>query len=243
MNSDFDYEEFINSVFFKKGLIGFNLDTKVPFTRKNNIVQYDTTIITSSTLNNLLQDRDNGTVDTPNVRPSLYCSLLKGIIPNNVRKDIATQWMSTLNVINQLNCEYESSFMLIGIGGSYLDRHKHAKFIKQTLTFQFDFPEFTNPKSNQDSYINLYDDSGNVTHQLAKNKTNKSVFTISDNIRHDAYFKNLRFYWIYDFEEYLDLESVDFGDFEFLKFENTSVVGQRPKVYEKKRPPPLLVNY
>lgn len=218
MNSHLDYDNLINSVFFKKGSIVFNSGISQPCFREDNLVVFDTTIPTLTKLNNLLKDRDNGVRHSMNIWPALYYSLMNGIIPNDTRRNIVTQWMSTLEVINQLECECLCSILLIGISGSYLGKHRHATTNKQTLTFQFDFPEFGNSDS-RDNYINLYDDNDNLTHQLSQNKTNKSVFTIRNNVQHVAYFRNLRFYWIYDFEEYLNFDKINFGDFEFLNFE------------------------
>lgn len=213
--SAFDLDYFINSTFCKKGSVVFNTDNKNPQFRLDRIIQFDATIPSIKKINSLINDRQQEKFELINIWPSLYNSLVRSTLPDELFNIISIQWQSVLNVINQINIEPEIGVLMIMLPDVHIVTHTHQSNIKQTLTFEFNFPEH-NCDSKEESYIRLYLDNKIVN--LKKGTSNKTAFTILDNVKHSAYCKNLKFFWVYDFSEHLDLSKVDFCDFEFLNF-------------------------
>jgi hypothetical protein len=209
-----EYDALINSLFFKKGEIVFGPEG--PTLRTNKIAIYDTA---AYSINESILDRDvdNSPMIETRVYTSLFYNLIYSTLLKGVKQKIVYQWTSTIKVIKQIGINPRSSFLMVSIGGSYASKHKHDPTVKQTLTFKFEFPEFTDSLYRDDA-INLYNENDVITHRLLTGKTNKSVFVIKENMKHDAHSKCLKFFWIYDFDEYLDLSNIDFGDFEFVEF-------------------------
>lgn len=219
MNDNIDWHNFLDSSVCLRGMISFDTENNQPIFRENGIILFDTSIPSIDKLNKLLSNGTQGQRgNTRDMWPSLYITLT--LLPDNLKKNIVTQWISTLQVIEQLSVKSSLSFLVIGRPGKYLPKHRHGNLTKQTLTFQFEFPNYTEATTyNLDnSYIRLYDANDCATHELVTGKTNVTAFTIMNNTKHDANFKNLKFCWIYDFDNYLDLDKVDLGDFEFLEF-------------------------
>jgi hypothetical protein len=223
MNDNIDWGEFLKSAFCLNAKLVFDTKDNQSMYRPNGIISYDTSIPSMDKLSKVLNNEEKTLLNKVNVFPiwpSLYYSLFMPTTSGVFKKNIIDQWMSTLRIINQLQAEPILSFLIIGDSGKYLNKHQHFELTKQTVTFQFEFPTFSNLTlpDLKDSSIKLYDENNNVTHELARGKSNKTMFTILDDCKHDAYFKHLKFCWIYDFRDYVDLSKVDFGDFEFLNF-------------------------
>lgn len=211
----FDLDYFVKSTFCKKGSVVLNTNNKNPQFRMDRIIQFDASLPDFKKVNSLIDFRNRQNSETINIWPSLYTSLTRSTLSEEMFTLISSQWKSVLNVIRQIDQEPDIGSLMIMSPDVSVIKHTHQPSIKQTLTFEFNFPEYTCDSSNE-SDISLYVDDQVL--KLKHGSTNKTVFTILDNIEHSAYCKNLKFFWVYDFNNYIDLTKVDFGDFEFLEF-------------------------
>jgi hypothetical protein len=210
----FDLDYFVNSTFCKKGSVVLNTN-KNPQFRSDRIIQFDASLPDFKKVNSLREFRNNQNSETINIWPSLYTSLTRSTLSEEMFILVSSQWQSVLNVIRQIDQEPDIGSLMIMLPDVNVVKHTHQSSIKQTLTFEFNFPEYTCDSLNE-SNISLYIDDR--AFKLKHGSTNKTVFTILNNHEHSAYCKNLKFFWVYDFVNYIDLSKVDFGDFEFLEF-------------------------
>jgi hypothetical protein len=219
MNYNIDWGEFLKSAFCLKALVEFDINTNVSKFRDDGVIQFDTTLYDSDnirSLHNQVLPKDIG--ESRSIWPSLWYSLIAThSLDIGIIRLIERQWSSVLNVIEQLKYKPFRGFLLIMPPGSSVYKHKHASYIKEALTFQFNFPEYvdnTLPKSA----VRVYDSKTDDIRYL-KSSTNKTLFTLKDDIIHDCFCNNLRFLWVNFFTEHIDLKNIDLGDFELGTFE------------------------
>lgn len=219
MNDNINWSEFLKSTFCLKGLVEFDIDTNKSKFRGDGVIQFDTTMYNLNNIQSLYSHvlpKDIG--ESRSIWPSLWYSLIAAhSLSDDIIKLIQYQWSSVLGIIEQLKYKPIRGFLLIMPPGSNVYKHKHASYIKEALTFQFNFPKYVD-KTLPNSAVRVYDkESGKI--RYLNSSTNKTLFSLKDDIIHDCFCNNLRFLWVNFFTEHIDLKNIDLGDFELGIFE------------------------
>jgi hypothetical protein len=125
----------------------------------------------------------------------------------SVRNTIVNQWNETYNVVNKLNVSPKAVHFAIQPPGASWKKHTHSTNCKQTLTFCYMFTEQAISGDNHSRFI-----VDNGTEHSFVYPSNRFYFTFKDNLKHQSISNEWRFFWIYDFDQYIDIPNSDFTE-------------------------------
>jgi len=123
----------------------------------------------------------------------------------SVRNTIVNQWNETYNVVNKLNVSPKAVHFAIQPPGALWKKHTHSINCKQTLTFCYGFTEQAISGDNPSRFV-----VDNGTEYSFVYPGNRFYFTFKDNLKHQSISNEWRFFWIYDFDQYIDVPDSDF---------------------------------
>ena len=118
---------------------------------------------------------------------------------------IIDQWAETYNVIDKLGVAPKSVHFAMQPPGAFWKKHIHSVDCKQTLTFCYGFAE---QAIDSDKPSRFVVDNG-VEHEFVY-PSNKCYFTFRGNLAHQSVSNEWRFFWIYDFDQHIEVPESDF---------------------------------
>jgi hypothetical protein len=121
------------------------------------------------------------------------------------RDMIIDQWAETYDIVNRLNVGPKSAHFAMQPPGSFWKKHIHSTDCKQTLTFCYGFTEQAIEADNPSRFVV---DNG-VEHEFVY-PSNRFYFTFRDNLAHRSISNEWRFFWIYDFDQHVEVPESDF---------------------------------
>jgi len=212
-----NFKRFKDSAFVNLGHSRFDYQTGTYFLNKPSIL-FETSIFLRfhhDEINNFneLENKPGG-FDKSQALVHLKKALLINdplFLDIEFKKEIARQWLETSTIIDTLEKKPKWSILLINEPGIVVPKHTH-KF-QQTLTFCYTF---------EDEKANVFDNSCLILGSNGERKVNftndkKSYFTILDFLPHEVRSNEWRFFWVYDFDEYVSIPKEDEIDFTYLK--------------------------
>lgn len=122
-----------------------------------------------------------------------------------VRNTIVNQWNETYNTVNKLNVSPKVVHFAMQPPGALWNKHTHSVNCKQTLTFCYKFDEFAISNDEPSRFV-----VDNGTEHSFVYPGNRFYFTFKDNLKHQSISNEWRFFWIYDFDQYIDVPDSDF---------------------------------
>jgi hypothetical protein len=220
MTDDLDFEGFLSSPFCRKGSLSMTRPRFEPLFRNNGVIQFESTVFTKHDVSKIVMNQFVNGKDSPNIWPALYYNLLAAQTIGPFKTLIQNQWTETLDVISKIDAQSVSSFFLIIKPGGGLSKHIHSPKIKQTITFKYNFDFLDMNSKVEKSYVKLFEEE--QTQIMFDETLDKVIFTMLDNTPHEAMCKNLSFFWIYDFEEYIEFPTNH--DFRIGEFHNVQEI-------------------
>jgi hypothetical protein len=212
-----DFKRFKDSGFINLGHCRFDYQTSTYFLYKINVL-FETSIslrFEQHEINNFnqLENKPSG-FDKSQALVHLKKALLINdplFLDIEFKKEIARQWLETSTIIEKLDKKPRWSILLITEPGIVVSKHTH-KF-QQTLTFCYKF---------DDERADVFEDScfilgPNGERQVNFTDDNKFYFTFLDYLPHEVRSNEWRFFWVYDFDEYITIPKEDEIDFTYLK--------------------------
>ena len=118
---------------------------------------------------------------------------------------IVDQCAETYDVVNKLNVRPKAVHFAMQPPGAFWKKHTHSVDCKQTVTFSYGFSEQAITSDEPSRFIV---DNGKE-HEFVY-PSNKFYFTFRDNLAHKSISNEWRFFWIYDFDQYVDVEASEF---------------------------------
>jgi hypothetical protein len=135
--------------------------------------------------------------------PPLH-KFLSDSLPSNLKQVILDQWIEVGSIVEGLGVKPITAHFVILPAGKNVITHRHMPICKHILTFMYRFME---------NSINTYDSSYldiNRKVQIYPD-TDKVCFSIYDNLPHSSVSNEWRFFWVYDFDQYVNVPSdIDF---------------------------------
>jgi hypothetical protein len=122
-----------------------------------------------------------------------------------VRNTIVSQWNETYNIVNKIKVRPKAAHFAMQPPGADWKKHDHSTNCKQILTFCYKFDEFAISNNEPSRFII---DNG-IEHTFIY-PNNKFYYTFRDNLFHKSISNEWRFFWIYDFDQYIDVPDSDF---------------------------------
>lgn len=196
-----DFKLLKQSDFYKKGSYFIKYDPE-SYSLKLSKARYFNALTDMHGKNNISEIKQYGLANEKHlVLPSLYHLLKTSTLDENFRNLIFDQWLEVASVLDKFNLPHIASMVYIGEGkNAFSKNHKHAPYVKQTITFMYNFGV------NSDlSYVGVEDKK----YYFPKNNE-KLILSMKDNPTHCASMEGgWSFIWINDFTNYIDIpESV-----------------------------------
>lgn len=173
-------------------------------TGESSIVEqsvFDTVPFSHSEISNLKQ-RDfsnNG----PTVAPSLHKLLDPVIMPVEMRDLIVDQWTEVSSIIDTVGKKSFNSLLIIQPPGAFNPKHKHRSVTKRTITFCYKYDE-DRIIDEMKSKLRIELEEGKET-VIMYPDVPKTLMLFTDNYPHKSISYEWRFYWVYDFDEHVDI--------------------------------------
>jgi hypothetical protein len=188
-------QEFRKNRLFKIGCLNYDRDTDTVFS--HSLASFDTTIVDDELLLKI-RERDYQNVAMP-VGPALSRALDSTVGDEN-RKALIDQWREVEAIVSALPVRpYVANLIVQPPAGA--DRlHTHAKVCKQTMTFCFTYTE-ESIESSSESHLFISDTIVPYTNE------HKIMFSFRDNPKHRSVSNEWRFFWVYDFDKYVEVPS------------------------------------
>ncbi len=138
---------------------------------------------------------------------------LDSTVKETVRTAIIDQWAETYDIVNRLNVEPNSVHFAIQPPGAEWNKHNHSIDCKQTLTFCYTFNEYAIEGQGESKFVV----ENEIEYDFIFPK-DKFYFTFRNNLLHKSISNEWRFFWIFDFDRYIDIPASDFVEMP-IKFE------------------------
>lgn len=206
-----DIQKFKNSDFFKKNAQSYNIvDKKNISSHNQNWLILDATSITLTKLSNYKCYNQN----TSTIRAGLFANLRYSDLDCSWQNEIIKQWKEVTEITNNIISDYIISTLVITLPPTSIEPHKHFDLTKQTITFRFIYDSEVVEEVSPSVY--LLEDQTQL--RLDDYLSPKSYFSIRDNKMHGAKINRLTFFWLFDYPQYIDHSSIDFGEFKYCEF-------------------------
>jgi hypothetical protein len=123
-----------------------------------------------------------------------------------LRTAIINQWAETYEVVNRIPVIPSTVHFAMQPPAAPWKKHNHSMDCKQTLTFCYTFDEHSinNPEPSR-FVIN----NNGIDYSFIYPK-DKFYFTFRDNMLHESISNEWRFFWIFDFDQYIDIPDTNF---------------------------------
>lgn len=204
MANELDFHYLIVSKFFETGQYSFSLnDEGNLIVQKREVSLFDAHCSPSSQTIRRLHEKTYQTSEA-----YLGASLSRALdstVKQSVRTAIINQWAETYDIVNQIDTEPSSVHFAIQPPGAEWNKHTHSIDCKQTLTFCYTFNEYAIDGSEQSRFVV----ENEIEHDFIFPK-DKFYFSFRDNLPHKSISNEWRFFWIFDFDRYVDIPSSDF---------------------------------
>jgi len=204
---DINFADFRNSQFFKdvssfmKAIKGLHEYKHTEGHLAFNVLTIDNDYIIKRKNQNLTLTDNLHVLKQACFIPHLHFFLNSPYIPENFKNLIIDQWIEVETVIQTISQRPIYSLLLICEPGANVDYHDHGNDCKQTITFNYKFFE-EKDDSIEDTVVVLNDN------KIKMPEIKKTYFTMIDNPRHAARFKEWNFLWVYDFNDYINIPNI-----------------------------------
>jgi hypothetical protein len=121
------------------------------------------------------------------------------------RDMIIDQWAETYDVVNRLKVRPKSVHFAMQPPGAFWNKHIHSVDCNQTLTFCYGFTEQAIDADEPSGFI-----VDNGTEHRFVYPDDKFYFTFKGNLAHRSISNEWRFFWIYDFDQHIEVPDSDF---------------------------------
>lgn len=192
-----NFADFKESTFFKLGLSALHPRTENLFFKEGNLT-FDASLYS---MNDILQlEKYNLTFMDIGIKPHLYRSLIrKNSITTEWKNIIITQWDEVNALIKKIPYPYISAQFTVQSPDNYIIYHTHSEISKHVLTFVYTFDENYSEYTGYTSWV-----KDNKTHRFNYPSKNKFFMSFYDNVPHDSKSNIWRFFWVYDFYQYVE---------------------------------------
>lgn len=200
MENKIDFSYLIGSTFFYTGTNAMAPDeNKKASYQKREIPLFDAYCgVTPTTI----RDLHNKTYRSAEAYTG--ASLARALDPS-VKKCVKTavidQWAETYDIVDSLSVKPGLVHFAMQAPGADWGRHIHSVDCKQTITFCYSYKDYC-IESEEPSRFIVETDKGDVSFPYPDGAF---YFTFRDNPRHQSISNEWRFFWIYDFAEYVDV--------------------------------------
>ena len=195
-----DFEQFKNSKFATLAQLRFDYVNGVVNQRDFYIIDTrEIEAITDTYLNTRIPTLANQ-ITLGHLRRIL--EIKDDIMPTEFRDMICQQWIETSSIIKRITKKFaDNAYLIITRPGMSLPEHDH--YHKQILTFCYSFDEQKLTEGTSHLTVN--------GKQINFPEDKKVCFSMRDQAKHGVYSTEWRFFWINDFDEYLEFPAdIDF---------------------------------
>lgn len=203
--SNLDFKEFRNHLMFKTGCVAYNQKTGEFYTK--DTACYDALIVDESHLDLLEVRKYPITVES--VMPAL-ARLIDAKNPRGFQQEIVKQWREVTSIVKSTGVQPTNSLFVVMPPGTKLIKHKHEPIAKQILVFgyKYDDEKIENAEQPTRMYIG---ENGERTWYFPDD--HKIILTMKGNPSHEPFTNEWRFFWTFDFPEYVTLDESVFSEF------------------------------
>lgn len=137
-------------------------------------------------------------------------SLARALDPSvrqNLRTAIIDQWAETYDIVNSLSVKPSLVHFAMQPPGAHWGRHTHSIDCKQILTFCYSYNDCRIENEEPSRFI-IETNKGDISFVYPNGSF---YFTFRDNPIHQSISNEWRFFWIYDFAEYVEIPELKFN--------------------------------
>lgn len=206
-------DEFLESDFWKKSSIYYDVKDRCTKSMQNKkFIVFGANLITLNDIVNFdMSHLQNSTAQS--YHPELYASLRNTTLPLNWKKEILSQWQQVIKITQKIQHTPKFRVCIICSPGSEALTHIHPFGTKQTITVCFNLSDNL---QNEKNYFTEHSDDDIPVKKTLISTSNKTIFTWKDNYKHSVSIKCMSFFWVHDYNNYVDLTNVDLEDFDLI---------------------------
>jgi hypothetical protein len=205
MNNELNFDNFVNSDFYKKASYHYFYDKTTEEIRN---VRGSYSIISTTMLNEdlLLDIPESQTFK--NIYPELYYLLYSSKLDILFRKLIVDQWVEVIKHTKMQEVFPSMSYLLLIPANTTIQPHKHIGFSKQTVSFIYNY----NFSESNNNYIMVND----IEFKIPPKE--KILLNMYDNPCHSAYIDNgFWFIWVNEYKKHFRVKDETLKAFYLLE--------------------------